>query len=183
MLLPLPSIVLAIVAATPLSAPATMHVASATFRDGATLPVAQSYNGYGCAGANESPELHWQGAPKGAKSFALTMLDPDAPVRGGWWHWAAFGIPARTHALPAGAGAPASPRAPTGLREVPTSFGKPGYGGPCPPLGDKPHHYIFTIYALDVVDLSPKPTTGPGLLQAIAGHVLGKGTLTGRFGR
>jgi phosphatidylethanolamine-binding protein (PEBP) family uncharacterized protein len=96
-----------------------------------------------------------------------------------------FDIPASADSLAAGAGSTHASAAPAGSGEGLTSFGKPGYGGPCPPVGSGAHHYIFTLYALDesqVVGASGK-TDGPTLKRLIAGHVLGSATITGRFGR
>ena len=153
-------------------------LASKTFAEGATLPASAVANVYGCTGPNQSPELHWSGAPAGASSFALIMRDPDAPVAGGFWHWIAFNIPAQTSDLAAGGSWP------KGSVSGTNSTGASGYLGPCPPAG-KPHHYVFTLYALDVKTVSGADgsTTGPQLLAAMKGHILGQATLTGLYGR
>ena len=111
----------------------------------------QLLNGFGCSGKNISPELNWKNPPTGTKSFAVTVYDPDAPTGSGWWHWVAFNINAKIRTLPAGAGN--TPLSPNGYIQSATDFGKPGYGGACPPTGHGPHRYIFTVYALDVVSL------------------------------
>ena len=163
-----------LLAAAPAS---TFTLTSPTFADGATMPASTMYKGYGCTGNNEPPEIRWSGAPAGTKSFALTVLDPDAPVPGGWWHWVAFNISAKTNSL--------DRHAPTrSFVNGTSSFKTRGYGGPCPPPG-KPHHYVFTLYALDEASVSNASgdTTGPDLLKAIEGHVLGKAVLTGLFSR
>jgi Raf kinase inhibitor-like YbhB/YbcL family protein len=146
-------------------------LASADFASGGTIPTADAFDKGACPGKNVSPELHWSGAPAGAKSLALTVYDPDA--HGGWWHWIVYGIDPTVSNVAQGEPIP-------GL-EGKTSFGTAGYGGPCPPVGDPPHHYIFTLYALD--DAVGGSLTGPQLLKAIDGHVLGKAELVGRFGR
>ena len=163
---------------------APFSLASATFKEADMLPQATSYNADGCTGANTSPELHWTAPPKATKSFALTMFDPDAPRRGGWWHWMMFNIPETTRQLRSGAGAGDGKLAPVGATQGTTDFGSPGYGGPCPPPGN-PHRYVFTLYALDeaTVEGAGPSTTGPELLKLIDKHVLAKATLTGRFGR
>jgi hypothetical protein len=148
-------------------------LASATFAEGAAIPQANSYDGYGCTGKNLSPELHWSGTPIGTKSFALTIFDPDANAGKGWWHWVVYGIDPTTKQLAEGEPSP-------GL-EGTTDFGKKEYGGPCPPVGDAPHHYMITLYALDAT--VGGSLTGPALLKAIDGHVLDKAVLMGRFGR
>jgi len=151
----------------------TFALGSDDFVDGGKIPHKHSYDGYGCTGKNVSPELHWSGAPDGTKSFALTVFDPDANKGKGWWHWVVYGIDPGTHSFAAGA-------APAGV-EGKTDFGTSGWGGPCPPPGDPPHHYVFTLYALDkTVDGT---LTGPDLLDAIKDHELGKAVIVGRFGR
>jgi len=114
----------------------------------------------------------------------VTLWDPDAPHPGGWWHWVAFDIPAAATGMQRGAGSGAAPAPPFAI-EGETSFGSSGYGGPCPPPGDAPHHYILTAYALDVARVpgAGRSTTGPTLLEMIGGHVLAKATWLGRFGR
>lgn len=114
--------------------------------------IAERYvlNGFGCKGANVSPEITWKDAPPGTKSFAVTLYDPDAPTGSGWWHWLIFNIPASATGLPEGAGNTAYKLAPAGAIQSRTDFGTSGYGGPCPPAGDRPHRYRFTVYALDV---------------------------------
>lgn len=111
-----------------------------------TFQQSQIFNAFGCTGGNVSPQLSWTGAPAGTKSFALTMYDPDAPTGSGWWHWVVVNLPASTTKLEAGKPLPA------GALETRTDFGKPGYGGPCPPPG-APHHYVLTVYALKVEKL------------------------------
>lgn len=104
--------------------------------------------GFGCEGGNVSPALSWKNAPKGTKGFAVTAYDPDAPTGSGWWHWVVFNLPADTTSLPQGAGDPAAGKLPKGAVQSRTDFGKPGWGGPCPPQGDKPHRFKFTVFAL-----------------------------------
>ena len=163
------------------AAPASQFsLASKTFTDGATMPKSTVANVYGCTGENQAPELHWSGAPAGTKSFALIMLDPDAPVTGGFWHWVVFNVPASTTSLDMSA-ADANRK---GLVSGKNSTGASGYAGPCPPPG-KPHHYVFTLYALDVATVTgaDASTTGQELLTKVKGHVLGTATLTGLFAR
>jgi len=129
---------------------------------------------------NTSPQLSWSGAPADAKSFALTMFDPDAPTGSGWWHWVVVNIPASATKLDAGASGKSMP---AGALETRTDFGKSGYGGPCPPPG-APHRYVFTVYALkvDKLDLDAQAS------GAMAGfmlnqNMLSKATLTATYGR
>ena len=106
-------------------------------------------NVFGCKGGNISPSLNWSGAPSDTKSFAMTVYDPDAPTGSGFWHWIVFNIAASTSSIPQNAGDVKKKLMPKGAIQSRTDFGTDGYGGPCPPQGDKPHHYIFTVYAVD----------------------------------
>ena len=111
----------------------------------------QEYKGFGCKGGNLSPELNWKGAPVGTLSYAVTVYDPDAPTGSGWWHWVVYDIPASATGLPGGAVVKAA--LPTGAKQGRNDYGDRNFGGACPPAGDKPHHYIFTVYALKVAKL------------------------------
>jgi Raf kinase inhibitor-like YbhB/YbcL family protein len=104
----------------------------------------------GCGGENQSPQLTWHDAPPATRSFACTCFDPDAPTGSGFWHWLAWDIPATTTSLALGA---ATGERPTVGKTGYNDFGERGYCGPCPPQGDKPHRYVFTVYALDVPSL------------------------------
>ena len=135
--------------------------------------------GFGCAGGNLSPQFSWSGVPEGTKSFALTCFDPDAPTGSGFWHWAVVNIPAATTALELGAGDPSSGKMPAGALEVRTDFGAPGYGGPCPPEGDHPHRYLFSLHAVGLEALPfepPSPTVAGFLLHY---NTLAKASLMG----
>jgi Raf kinase inhibitor-like YbhB/YbcL family protein len=132
-------------------------VTSNSFKDGDYLGkdfVLSAGFGFGCAGGNTSPHLKWSGAPEGTKSFAVTCYDPDAPTGSGFWHWLVVNIPADVTELASGAGS-AGGTLPKGALTTRTDFGKPGYGGPCPPEGDHPHRYLFTVFAVgDRLDVS-----------------------------
>lgn len=125
---------------------AKFEISSKSISEGKTMPMEFVFNGMGCEGKNISPDISWKNPPKGTKSFALTVYDPDAPTGSGWWHWTVFNIPADVTSIEKGA---SGGKMPDGSVEGRTDFGKSGYGGPCPPKGDKPHRYVFTIYALD----------------------------------
>ena len=142
------------------------------------------YNGFGCNGQNVSPELQWSNAPKETKSFAVTVYDPDAPTGSGWWHWLIFNIPPTVNKLPAGAGKPGSKDAPAGSVQSVTDFGQGGYGGPCPPAGDKPHRYIFTVYALKL-DQIPLKNDASGAMVGfyLNQNAVAKASLTALYGR
>jgi Raf kinase inhibitor-like YbhB/YbcL family protein len=124
----------------------------------------QVFNSFGCTGENISPQLSWENAPKETKSFAVTMYDPDAPTGSGWWHWVVFDIPANTKEIKSGAGDVLKTLLPAGTIQSTTDFGKPGYGGPCPPEGHGFHTYIFTVYALKVDKLGLDATASPAMV-------------------
>jgi hypothetical protein len=151
---------------------------------GSTIKAPQIFNGMGCTGSNMSPALSWKGAPAATKSFALTVYDPDAPTGSGWWHWVVYNIPASAKGLAAGAGDAKKNMLPAGSVQGNTDFGTPGYGGPCPPAGDKPHHYVFTLYALDTDKLDvPAGATAAYVGFNIHGHKVGSATFTAMYGR
>ncbi|HKT80493.1 MAG TPA: YbhB/YbcL family Raf kinase inhibitor-like protein [Vicinamibacterales bacterium] len=152
---------------------------------GSTIKAEQIFNSFGCSGQNVSPALQWTGAPSGTKSFALILHDPDAPTGvGGFTHWIVYNIPATATGLAKGAGDAKGTRLPPGSMQAPTSFGAPGYGGPCPPAGDKPHRYIFTLYALNVDKLDVPANASQALAGfTINGAKIATATFTGMFGR
>jgi Raf kinase inhibitor-like YbhB/YbcL family protein len=172
---------LALALATPALA---LSLTSAEVKEGATIADEQVFNGFGCTGGNVSPTLRWSGAPKGTKSFAVTVYDPDAPTGSGWWHWVVFNIPASATGLPKNAGDPKANLAPAGAVQGRTDFGTPGWGGPCPPKGDKPHRYIFRIYALDVerIDGASADSSAAFIGFNLHVHTLAKATITGKYG-
>jgi len=157
---------------------------SPDFRPNGPIQMEQVFGGFGCTGKNLSPALSWSGAPEGTKSFALLVHDPDAPTGGaGWWHWLVVNIPASATGLPKDAGNANGLNLPSGAFQVSTDFGSPGWGGPCPPVGDKPHRYIFTLYALKTERLDVSGGTASLAGYMVNGNAIGKTTLTGRFGR
>jgi hypothetical protein len=144
---------------------------------------AQVFNSFGCTGKNISPEVNWSGAPAGTKSFALTVYDPDAPTGSGWWHWLVFNIPPDTMKLTQDAGDVKAGKIPPGAVQNVTDFGTAGYGGPCPPKGDKVHHYIFTIYALkEKLNLDGK-TSAAMVGYYIGQNKIGSASLTAVYQR
>ena len=129
----------------------TMTLTSTAFAQGGAIPVAHT-----CDGADLSPPLAWSGVPEGTRSLLLVCDDPDAPG-GIFHHWAAFNIPPDWTGLAEGYG-PESLE--PGFRQAVNDFNKPGYGGPCPPKGDHPHHYHFRLSALseEIVAAGPGAT-------------------------
>ena len=160
------------------------RLTSPTVKDKGTIGNEHVFDGFGCSGNNTSPELRWEGAPKGTKSFAVTVYDPDAPTGSGWWHWVIFNLPPDTTSLSAGAGKPEGEKAPQGSIQSTTDFGQPGYGGPCPPPGDKPHRYVFTVYALKVDHIPlQKEASGAMVGYYLNQNKLGKASFTAKYGR
>jgi Raf kinase inhibitor-like YbhB/YbcL family protein len=148
------------------------------------IPKSFEFNGFGCAGDNKSPALKWRGAPKGTKSFAVTVYDPDAPTGSGWWHWMVINIPASVSELPASAGALNSTLLPAGATQSRIDFGVNAWGGVCPPKGDKPHRYIFTVHALKVDKLEvPADATAALTGYMINANSVGKASFTAKYGR
>jgi Raf kinase inhibitor-like YbhB/YbcL family protein len=159
-------------------------VRSESFADGQTLPTAQRSGKMRAGGQDESPQLSWSGAPAGTKGYAVTMFDPDAPGRGGFWHWAVLDVPAGVTSLPAGAGAEGGKFLPPGAIQLRNDGGFHGYLGAAPPPGHGPHRYVFTVHALDIAPSGLNEHTAPGSLEAkLSRHTLGRGTLTGIFER
>jgi len=157
---------------------------SAEVKPNARIADAQIYKGFGCAGGNVSPSLTWRDPPAGTKSFAVTVYDPDAPTGSGWWHWVVFNIPADVRSLPPGAGASGSTKLPKGAVQSITDFGTPGYGGPCPPRGDRPHRYIFTVHALKVDKLDLDDKAMPALVGfTLTSNRLARATFTATYSR
>ncbi|WP_018098900.1 YbhB/YbcL family Raf kinase inhibitor-like protein [Sinorhizobium meliloti] len=155
-------------------------------------------NGFGCKGENISPALQWKSAPAGTKSFVLQVYDPDASTGSGFWHWTVYNIPATVTQLAEGAGnAPAN--LPSGAYDGGNDYQDTGatgvngnYGGPCPPVGDKPHRYQFSLYALAVEDIDAAagvPKTGTAALhgfvlnKGLGDKVLGKASFTAVYRR
>jgi hypothetical protein len=144
----------------------------------------QIFNGFGCSGENISPQLNWKNAPAGTKSFAVTVYDPDAPTGSGWWHWVIYDIPATVQSLEKNAGNIAAAVAPKGSIQSMTSYGQPGFGGACPPPGDSPHQYIFTIYALKTDKLGLTATATSELVGFYLGqNVLAKASIVAYYSR
>jgi len=135
------------------------------------LSINQVFNGFGCTGKNISPELSWQDAPAGTKSFAITVYDPDAPTGSGWWHWVVFNIDKKTKYI--SADACALKKLPRGAIQSKTDFGGYEFGGACPPEGDKAHAYVTTVYALDVEELKLDKEANP----ALVGYMLNMHTI------
>jgi hypothetical protein len=151
----------------------SLWVRSSSFSNGRSIPAR-----YTCDGADLSPVLQWQSAPAGTKSFAIVMDDPDAPID--FTHWRVYNIAPGVRELAEGASQQGA--MPPGSVEGRNDFGRPGYGGPCPPRGN-PHHYVFRVYALDrLLDL-PAGAAGKQVHAAISGHIVAQGQIVGTYQR
>ena len=171
-----------IMSGTVIAAP--FSVSSADMRDGQTLAQTHWFGGFGCTGGNISPQIAWKNAPAGTRSFAVTAYDPDAPTGSGWWHWTVVNLPADTTGLPPSAGAAGNARLPAGASQVRSDYGVAAWGGMCPPEGDAPHRYIFTVHALKVPRLDlPADATAALASYMVHANSLGKATFTARYGR
>jgi Raf kinase inhibitor-like YbhB/YbcL family protein len=144
-------------------------LSSPDIKAGQSISEKYYWNNFGCSGANEMPALEWKNAPSGTKSYAITLYDRDAPTGSGFWHWVAYNIPANIMHIDGGIN---GGKLPAEVREGNTDLGKPGFFGPCPPVGRK-HHYIYTVYALksDKLDIPPDATA------AMAGFFLWQNTI------
>ncbi|QSI77050.1 YbhB/YbcL family Raf kinase inhibitor-like protein [Niveibacterium microcysteis] len=141
------------------------------------LAPAQYANAFGCSGGNVSPDLRWDNAPAGTRSFAVTVYDPDAPTGSGWWHWVVANLPADTSALSAGAGSAAG-KLPAAAMQLNTDTGQPGFLGACPPVGET-HRYIVTVHALNVDRFDLPAHATPAMLGFMMRSVtLGRASLT-----
>jgi len=163
---------------------AGFRLSSPTVAPNGTLGAGQVYSGMGCHGENISPELKWSGAPKETRSFAVTVYDPDAPSGSGWWHWIVYNLPATLRGLPADAGNRAGALLPAGALQGRTDYGERAFGGACPPAGDKPHRYIFTVHALKVEKLDvPADATAAMIGFMINANKLASASITATYGR
>ncbi len=153
--------------------PAAMVLTSTAFQDGGRIP-----SRYTCDADGVSPPLAWSGVPRGTKSIALIIDDPDAP-KGIFTHWVIFNIPATVNGFDENV--PASATLPNGATQGSNSGGKVGYTPPCPPSGT--HHYVFHLYALDTQLNLQAGATKQDLLTAITGHILAEAQITGLYSR
>lgn len=151
----------------------TFNLRSTAFTSGELIP-----RKYTCDGEDISPQLEWGDLPANVQSFALICDDPDAPV-GTWIHWVLYNMPAETRVLPEAI--PPYADLADSSRHGKNSWGRLGYGGPCPPSGT--HRYFFRLYALDrLLDLAVGASQKQ-LLQAMEGHILAQAELMGRYTR
>jgi Raf kinase inhibitor-like YbhB/YbcL family protein len=159
--------------------PSKFKLSSSAYTEGSMIPTQ-----YSCADPNAaSPALSWSNPPNNTASFAVIFHDTDAaPMKGVMdvTHWIFWGIPASSTSIPAGIKPDSSPN---GIVQGKNIRSVNGFQPPCPPPGATPHHYIFEIYALDTTLDLPAGSPRADLLKAMDGHVIGKATYVGLYGR
>ncbi|MDE2019851.1 MAG: YbhB/YbcL family Raf kinase inhibitor-like protein [Patescibacteria group bacterium] len=146
-----------------------MILTSPSFENDSHIPLK-----FTCDGGDINPELQIQNVPAVAKSLALILHDPDAPVKGGFAHWVVWNINPSTVVIK-------EESVPPGSVEGRNDAGQNAYAGPCPPSGE--HHYHFLLYALDAMLDLPGATDRPGLEKAMEGHIIEKTELVGLYKR
>lgn len=177
-----PLSVLAGIAWLTLSSPgqaAGMEVTSTSFAVGAGIPALHAAEGI-CGGQNVSPAVAWSDVPKGTRSIAIVLVDPDGAKGLGVVHWVAYNISAERGELRESEGQKDG----IGVTVGQNSAGAAAYRGMCPPIGDEPHHYVMTVIATDLpVTALPSGLTRDELLAMLKGHALQGQSVVGRFGR
>lgn len=153
-------------------------IRSEAFENGKAIPQHYSQDG-----RNVSPPLRFDGVPKEARELALIVDDPDAPRKDPYVHWVIYRIPGGAEGLPEAVDTGANPSRTAGARQGRNSAGHTGYDGPAPPPGHGTHHYHFHLYALDhELEIGDEPDKA-ALLDAMSGHVIGEGEITGTYER
>jgi Raf kinase inhibitor-like YbhB/YbcL family protein len=163
---------------------ADIKIESPDMDAGKKMALAQVGNQNGCTGSNISPAVAWKDLPEGTRSVAVTMFDPDARQGSGFWHWIIYNIPPQSTALPADAGNPNS-----GVKPVQAILGKNDagtndYTGACPPVGERDHRYILSVWALGI-DALPKEAglSGTAFKGYLDKYSLGSKNLIVKYGR
>ena len=153
----------------------TLKITSSAFQQGGSIPAQ-----YTCEGKDISPPLAWAGLPNNTKSIAMIVDDPDAPdpakPQRVYVHWVVYNIPPQTSSLAENA---SKSGVPAGAVQGKNDWGKPEYGGPCPPVGR--HRYFFKVYALDTSLTELKNATKADLEKAMKGHIVDSGELMGTY--
>ena len=152
----------------------SLSISSSAFSEGERIP-----DKYACEGEDISPPLSWSNIHEGTQSFALISDDTDAPLDT-WNHWVIYNIPADAEGLPEAV--PTAESLPDGSRQGVNSWGRTGYGGPCPPHGN-PLHYFFKLYALDITLILPADELKSSVEAAMEGHILESASLMGTYSR
>lgn len=176
------ALILTVASAAAAQTPAALTVTSPTIKANETIPVDHTADG-----KNESPALMWSGAPAGTRQFALVYDDPDVVFGGQTFvHWVVYKIPGTAKGLPANLPidqvALTAPADIAGSIQGLSGFKRPDHRGPAPPPG-KPHHYTWTVYALDAELPLVEGLTRNQLMEAIKGHIIGQGALVAIYER
>ncbi|QDG53791.1 YbhB/YbcL family Raf kinase inhibitor-like protein [Persicimonas caeni] len=161
-------------------------LSTTAFEDGGMLPTK-----FTCDAEGMSPPLTWSQPPDGTESYAIIMTDPDAP-QGTFHHWGMWGIPGEEHALGENVPhverivvtTPGAPETDVDAFQAINDFDKLGYGAPCPPKGDKPHRYVFRIYAIDHpgAKFDEVPTVEQ-LVKVVTEDAIGQAEITATYER
>ena len=160
----------------------TFTLTSPDIPSGGTVPQHFEFDGFGCSGRNESPALQWSGAPEGAKSFALTVYDPDAPTASGFWHWAVADIPLAVTELAEGAGDETGSGLPAGAVTLNSDASLARFVGAAPPPGHGPHRYFVAVHAVDVPSLGlPDGATPAYLGFNLFSHAIARAVIVGTY--
>lgn len=153
-----------------LPAAPSLAVSSTDFADGSPLPESAA-----SAAGNVSPQLSWAPGPEGTRAYFVTCFDPDAPVAGGFLHWALV-VPGSVTSLTAGSDAP------QGSVVLTNGYGEQGFDGAAPPEGDRPHRYFFAVTALSTDDHGIESDTPFAKAQFMnLGTVLARGWTMGTY--
>jgi len=155
----------------------SLTLSSTDIANGKFMAKAQEFQGFGCSGGNQSPQLSWSGAPAGTAAFAIMLHDPDAPTGSGWWHWQLVNIPKDVTSLAAGAVAPA------GSQQMNNDYGVKGFGGACPPPKHGVHRYQFTVHALSQKLELPENASGALTGYMVKAHSLASSTIEALYQR
>jgi len=155
----------------------SLTLSSTDIANGKFMAKAQEFQGFGCSGGNQSPQLSWSGAPAGTAAFAIMVHDPDAPTGSGWWHWQLVNIPKDMTSLAAGAVAPA------GSQQMNNDYGAKGFGGACPPPKHGVHRYQFTVHALSQKLELPENASGALTGYMVKAHSLASSTIEALYQR
>jgi Raf kinase inhibitor-like YbhB/YbcL family protein len=152
---------------------------STSVGDGERFADAQHSGAFGVPGGQDvSPQLAWSGAPGQARSFAVTVYDPDAPTGSGFWHWAVANIPASVTSLVEGAGDDSGSGLPAGAVQLRGDAGAARFIGAAPPAGHGEHRYFITVHALDVDDIGVPADATPAFLGfSMFTHTLARATI------
>lgn len=147
-----------------------MNILSPTFQNATPIPTE-----FTCDGENKNPALIISDVHSDTKSFVLIVDDPDASV-GTWIHWTMWNMDPKTRNIQ-------EYSIPEGVVEGRTSFGNPGYGGPCPHPGTGTHRYFFKLYALDTTLNIPLISQAADIERAMEGHIIADAKLMGTYER